>query len=98
MPRETEHFRCPLCGQHAPIERLDEGPFSLEVYHKILGGKIRISEAERERRKGTGTFHRGSSPGDLQYPRFPTSPEVKEKTRRQLEAIRARIDELLEEE
>jgi len=71
MPQETEHFRCVLCGMHAPVERLDEGPYGLEAYRKTLGGKIALSEQERERRKGLGTFHRGTAPGNLIYEQIP---------------------------
>ena len=95
MPYETEHFRCPLCGQHAPETRLDEGPFSLETYHKILGGKIKVSPQERERRRHA-SFKRGSAPGNLEYFQVPTPEALKTKTRSQLERIRKHIDAILE--
>ncbi len=95
MAYETEHFRCPLCGQHAPVTRLDEGPFGLEAYHKILGGKLKVSPQERERRRHL-KFKRGSAPGSLEYFQVPTPEEMKQKTRAQLEQIRKQIDSILE--
>lgn len=94
MPKETEHFRCPLCGQHGPIERLDQGPFELEAFHKILGGKLKVSEQERERRKAAH-FKRGSAPGNLEYFQVDVSEELRGKTRRQLENIKKQINSIL---
>lgn len=77
MPEESEHFRCVLCGQHAPVERLKEGPYSLEMFLKTLGGKRKLTEEEREARKGLGPFGRGSAPGRLDYEEIPVTDEVR---------------------
>ncbi len=71
----TEHFRCPLCAQHAPIERLEEGPYSLEMFYKTLGGKRKLTDAERALRKGHG-YRPGSAPGLLEYEPIGVSEEV----------------------
>jgi hypothetical protein len=67
MAGEVLQFRCPCCGQHAPIERItEEGPFEFEVFVKTLGGKRKLSEDERKARRGQ-RFPRGSGPGRLDY-------------------------------
>ena len=89
MPAESTHFKCPCCGQHAPIERLtQEGPFEFEIWVKKLGGKDKLSPEERERRKGHG-FHRGSAPGRLDYHQVETDDEMES-------LIAERISELKE--
>jgi len=90
MPQETEHFVCPCCGMHAPTERvLEEGPFVLEMFRKILGGKVKLTDAEKELRKGLG-FRQGSGTGRLDYDKIPLTDEVRE-------AVEKRIAELAQE-
>ena len=87
MPQESEHFSCPCCGMHAPLDRvLEEGPFELKMFQKILGGKTKLSDEEKELRKGLG-FHRGSGPGRLAYDEIPLTDDVRE-------AVENRIAEL----
>lgn len=89
MPQESIHFRCPCCGQHAPIERLtEEGPFELALFEKILGGKRKLTTEEREERKG-GFFLRGSAPGSLEYEEVPLTKEV-------VDLMAKRLTELVE--
>ena len=67
MAEEILQFRCPMCGQHAPIERItEEGPFEFEVFVKTLGGKRKLTEEDRKARRGQH-FRRGSGPGRLDY-------------------------------
>ena len=87
MPKESDHFQCPVCGQHGPIERLTEkGPFPLEFWHKTLGGKRKFTEEEREARKGLPFFW-GSAPGTLDY-------EQREVTGELIEAVKRRLAEV----
>jgi hypothetical protein len=67
MAGEIFQFRCPCCGQHAPIERiLEEGPFEFEVFKKVLGGKMPLTPEMRKQLKGRKKG-RGRSPGVLDY-------------------------------
>jgi hypothetical protein len=76
---------------HAPIERvLEEGPFTLQMFLKTLGGKRKLSPEERELRKGLG-FRRGSGTGRLDYEQIPMTDELRE-------AVARRIQELAQEE
>ena len=85
MPQQTEHFLCPTCGMHAPIERLyQEEPFVFKMFRKILGGKRRISDAEKELQKGEGLRH-GSAPGVLQYDPIEITDEVRNQLHVRLE-------------
>lgn len=86
MP-ETLIFRCPCCGQLAPIARLEEdAPFPLEKYLHIFGGKDKISEDEREARKGGG-YRRGSGPGRMRYEQLEVDDELRELCNKRIEAI-----------
>ncbi len=90
MPQETEQFSCPTCGMHAPMDRLyEESPFPFRLFRKILGGKRKLTDEEKELRKGGG-FQRGSAPGTLSYDEI----EMTDEARNQL---RARLEESLEE-
>ena len=81
MPGKSEHFRCPLCGQHAPIERLEaDEPFELAQFEKTLGGKAKLSPEDREERIALGSHKetfRGSAPGLLEYKEARLSARVK---------------------
>ncbi len=71
-------FRCPCCGQHAPIERLrEEGPFVLGEFTKQMMGHRKLTEEEREQRRGL-KLGRGSGPGKIDYPPVELSDELKE--------------------
>lgn len=84
---EVRQFRCPLCGMHAPLDRLDEDLFTLAEFIKTLEGKRRYTESEREAMKGHPP-RRGKSPGLLEYEETDLTPEV-------IEKVRGRIRELL---
>lgn len=87
MPKESEHFCCPFCGQHAPVERiLEDGPFEAGLFEKTLGGKVALTREEKASRRPS-TFHRGAAPGKLNYVEIPMTPEVEE-------AIQKRAKEL----
>jgi len=87
MPKESEHFKCPCCGQHSPVERLTKhGPFTLELWHKTLGGKQALTEEQRESRKG-GIPTLGSAPGLLNYEEMEVTDEL-------IEAFKRRIAEV----
>lgn len=89
MPAESEHFLCPCCGMHAPIERLyEEKPFVLQMFKKALRGKHKLSDEEREARKGGG-FRRGSGHGALDYELIELTDEVRAQ-------LRVRLEEILE--
>ncbi len=78
MPAEIQQFRCPVCGQHAPLDRLDSPePFIFGLFRKIVGGKRKLTEAEREARRGM-SFSQGSAPGLLSYEGIPMQSEAKE--------------------
>lgn len=91
MPAEVEQFRCPVCGQHAPLARLDTAePFIFRLFKKMLGGKLKMSEEEREARKGMG-FSRGSARGALTYEDIPMQDDARNK-------LIARLEESLQQE
>jgi hypothetical protein len=87
MP-EQYVFRCPCCGQMAPRERLDEGagPFPLESFLQTFGGKAKLSDEERELRKGAG-FRRGSGHGAMNYEQLEVDEELEALFRKRLEEI-----------
>lgn len=90
MPQESEHFVCPCCGMHAPIERLtEEGPFVLAMFRKTLGGKLKLTEEQRiELIDGIHKeSFRGSAPGKLEYEEIPVTDEIREAFRRRLEEL-----------
>ena len=81
MAKETFWFKCPCCGQHAPIGRLDEPPGELEVYLKSLGGKVSLSESEK---KDMNIKGRGRAPGSMSYEEIDVPAEITEKFNRKL--------------
>ncbi len=90
MARESIHFVCPCCGMHAPIERIaEEGPFVFRMFRKILGGKQKLSDEEKELRKGAA-FQRGSGHGALQYDEIEVTDEARDQ-------LRARLEENIED-
>ncbi len=87
MGGETELFRCPCCGQLAPQARLtEEGPFDLEAWLQTWGGKVKLTEADREARRGQG-FRRGSAPGRIEYEQQVVSDELRELVKKRLSEI-----------
>ena len=93
MSQETEHFVCPCCGMHAPLERIyTEEPFELQVWVKTLGGKISLTDAEKEARKGEA-FRRGSAHGGLDYKRTEVTDEVRNQVKARLEEAFERMGE-----
>jgi len=87
MP-ETLVFRCQCCGQLAPIDRLEEekGPFPLESYRQTFGGKEKLTDEEREARKGSG-FRKGSGHGRIAYEKLEVDEALRESFARRLEEI-----------
>lgn len=86
MPAESEHFQCPMCGMHAPIERLEEGPFKLEKWLKVLGGKVKM-EPEERRARGARVDGRGTASGRLAYTEEPVDDELLDSVKRRAEEI-----------
>lgn len=88
MPQETYHFSCPVCGMHAPVDRLyTEEPFLFRMFRKLLGGKIKLTEAEREARRGTIYEKQGSGHGGLEYDEVDMDEEVRHQLEVRLEEI-----------
>ncbi len=86
MAQKTKHFLCPVCGQHAPIERItEEGPFEFSLFEKILGGKTALTDEEKERQISRG-YRRFRVPGGLEYHEVPMDDES-------LERMKARLEE-----
>ena len=85
MP-ETLLFRCPCCGQLAPIDRLEEGPFPLEKHRQTYGGKTKLTDEERMERKGTG-FRRGSGRGRMDYEQLEVDEALRESFARRIEEV-----------
>jgi len=87
MP-ETFLFRCRCCGQLAPVDRLEEeqGPFPLESYRQTYGGKEKLSDAEREARKGAG-FRKGSGRGRINYEQLEVDAALRESFAKRIEEI-----------
>lgn len=78
MPLQYDQFRCPICGQHAPVDRLmTEEPFELEQWRKTLGGKRKQTEAERLER-GRKEVYRGSGAGYLDYRQVKLSGKLRD--------------------
>jgi len=93
MSQEIEAFLCPCCGMHAPLDRLyTEEPFELLQFRKTLGGKKKLTEAEREARKGE-PFRRGSAHGTLNYEKAELTDEVREQFRIRIGEIAERMGE-----
>ncbi len=86
MP-EQKIFRCPCCGQMSPRERLEEeGPFPLESYLQTYGGKEKLSDEERELRKGQ-PFRRGSGRGRIDYEQLEVDEELRELMDKRIEEL-----------
>jgi hypothetical protein len=67
MPLEYDQFRCPLCGQHAPVDRvMTDEPFKLEQFRKTLGGKRKQTEEQMLDRTRKEVY-RGSGAGRIDY-------------------------------
>ena len=89
MPEATEHFVCPCCGMHAPVDRVFAvEPFPLQMFVKTLGGKQKLSDAAREERKGRAGGP-GSASGSLSYDEIEVTDELRE-------LVRARVEIILE--
>lgn len=78
MAKVSEHFQCPFCGQHAPLERLDEPIGEPQLYEKTLGGKRGFTEDEREATKDI-KIKRGGMAGLLDYREIDMPEEVMNK-------------------
>ena len=77
MPAKYDQFKCPTCGQHAPVDRLmTDEPFALEQWRKTLGGKRKLTEAQRMERKRKEVY-RGSGPGMLDYHQVTLSAKLR---------------------
>ena len=77
MAEITTWFLCPICGMHAPVMRLrEEGPFDLGEYTRQIKGKRKLTEEEREQRRGL-KLGRGSAPGKIVYDPIELSGELK---------------------
>lgn len=87
MP-ETLVFRCPCCGQIAPQDRLGEGtePFPLESFLHVYGGKEKMSDADREARRGMGA-QRGSGRGRMRYDDLDVSAALRANFARRIEEL-----------
>ncbi len=87
MSQISKQFRCPFCGQHAPIERLtEEGPFTLAEFEKTLGGREKLTPEEREVQKKRG-YRRAHVPGKLEYEEIPLDDDIREAAARRREEI-----------
>ena len=87
MPQETEHFLCPFCGQHAPVERLtEEGPFTLAMFLKVLGGRTKLTPEERELQKSRG-YRRMRVPGKLIYTKIELTEDIRAAAARRKEEV-----------
>lgn len=87
MPQESEHFVCPCCGMHAPIERLtEEGPFELQAFRKTLGGKFKLTEVDHIKRRRKESY-RGAAPGALKYDAIPVTDELRELFRERIREL-----------
>jgi len=76
MPRgqnQEEVVRCPCCGMVAPAARFTEEsePFDFEQTTRKWGGKVALSDEDREQLIFEGKIHkeiyRGSGPGRIEY-------------------------------
>ena len=65
--KERLRFRCPCCGMIADVDRLNgEGPYELELFIQRFGGKVKLTDDEKEDRRD-GPFRRGSARGFIEY-------------------------------
>jgi len=71
---------------HAPIERLDEGPFTLKKWLKTIGGKVRM-EPEERRARGLRVDGRGTASGRLAYTELLVDEQMPDKVKRLAEEI-----------
>ena len=87
MAKRTEHFQCPCCNMHAPIERItEEGPFEFALFEKILGGKTALTTEEKEEQIKRGYRH-FQVPGNLDYNPIPMTGERQEQMARRIEEL-----------
>ena len=87
MPQETAHFQCPLCGMHAPLERLtEEQPFPLRLFLKKLGGKVALSALERAERRSWRSKP-GGAPGKLDYVELPVTQDLVDMVTKRIDGI-----------
>jgi hypothetical protein len=67
MPGQYDQFRCPLCGQHAPVDRvMTDEPFELQQFRLKFGGKRKLTEEQKLDRRRKEVY-RGSAPGYVDY-------------------------------
>ena len=65
--KERLRFRCPCCGMIADVDRLHgEGPYELELFIQRFGGKVKLTDDEKEDRRDR-PFRRGSARGFIEY-------------------------------
>ncbi len=50
--REKLRFRCPCCGMIADLDRLDTGPYKIQVFSQKFGGKVAGDHKGRGKAKG----------------------------------------------
>jgi len=89
--KEKLRARCPMCGMIFDLDRLDsDGPYPLELFIQRFGGKLPLSDDEREDRKGK-PFKRGSARGFMEYEKIEGEKleELKLLVDRRVEQLRA---------
>lgn len=87
MASVVKVFRCPCCGQYAPIERLDEAPFKIEGLKAVPGGKRPRSEAEKLDRSYKKISHQGSAMGRVELTKIAVSPATIEKIKDRIKIL-----------
>jgi len=86
--KERLRFRCPCCGMIADVDRLNgEGPYELELFIQRFGGKVKLTDDEREDRKYK-PFRRGSARGFIEYEKIEDG---------RLEELKTQIDKRIKE-
>jgi hypothetical protein len=66
VPFQEDKFRCPCCGQFAPVNRLTGEPFELKLVRTTGGGKIPESEARKLDRSRKIREYPGGAAGRLE--------------------------------
>lgn len=88
---EQIRARCPLCGMICDEENLDQDePYPFEVFLEEFGGKMPVTEEDREARKGKGfRSGKGSSKGRIVYTKLTGQQhdQVWEKMKRRIEKL-----------
>ena len=88
MAKKTEHFLCPCCGMHAPIERItEEGPFEFALFEKTIGGKTALTPEEKELQISRG-YLRFHVPGNLDYDPIPMDEQRQELMQKRIEELK----------